>query len=159
MNNLLLTKVINERQLAGNFKIDTELLEYYCTKYGNYSGLTNREKDFAKKMAALTFLKYKNNYLPASSIPEGFVYVISNPAWPTSCKIGKAICPKDRLKQFQTGSPLRDFKIEHYIFSENALETESWLHNVFKKHRLEGEWFNIHPIKVVESLRAYSSNG
>ena len=46
---------------------------------------------------------------------EGYVYVITNKAWPEWVKIGRAIDANDRLRSYQTNSPLRDYWI---VYSE-----------------------------------------
>jgi hypothetical protein len=48
------------------------------------------------------------------------LYVISNPAWPGWYKIGKAKDCKDRLNQYNTASPYRDYIIDYQISVENA---------------------------------------
>lgn len=44
---------------------------------------------------------------------KGFIYVISNPAWPNTYKIGKTYDISKRLNSYQTYSPNRDYKIEY----------------------------------------------
>jgi hypothetical protein len=39
-----------------------------------------------------------------------YVIVIS-PAYPGWCKVGMAVDAEDRLKQYQTSSPYRDYKL------------------------------------------------
>jgi len=43
-------------------------------------------------------------------VKEGYVYVITNPAWPDWVKIGMAIDAEDRLNGYQTSSPMRDYE-------------------------------------------------
>jgi hypothetical protein len=76
---------------------------------------------------------------------EGYVYAIVNPAWPNWAKIGKAVNAEDRLNNYQTGSPYRDYKILASLKSENRHDDEKAMHKLFDKYSLQrkGEWFNI----------------
>lgn len=56
-----------------------------------------------------------------------------------SIKIGKANSPPDRLRELQTGSPDR-LKIIGMMQGDEA--TEYALHDLFARHRLDGEWFS-----------------
>ncbi|MGL4519205.1 MAG: GIY-YIG nuclease family protein [Phocaeicola sp.] len=44
------------------------------------------------------------------------MYAISNPAWPGFIKIGKSVDVFDRLNNYQTSSPLRDYTLIGYAF-------------------------------------------
>ena len=55
---------------------------------------------------------------------KGYVYAITNPAWPGWVKVGMAVDSNDRLNSYQTSSPFRDF------FRERCSEHS-------------GEWFKI----------------
>jgi len=49
------------------------------------------------------------------------VYVLVNPAFPGWCKIGMAVDAEDRLKQYQTSSPYRDYElIKHMMLLTDA---------------------------------------
>jgi hypothetical protein len=82
-------------------------------------------------------IKYKQNDHSAKNIKEGFVYAITNPAWPEYVKIGCAIDVFDRLSSYQTSSPKRDYKLEAFVFVEDRLQFESYIHN---KYECDGEW-------------------
>ena len=81
----------------------------------------------------------------ADVVHEGFVYIISNPAWPNHVKIGCAMNPERRLEGFNTGAPLRDYKIEHTVFSSNRLKAEAYCHSKLDRWRAQGEWFRVSP--------------
>ena len=51
---------------------------------------------------------------------EGYVYVITNKAWPEWVKIGRAIDANDRLRSYQTNSPLRDYWIVYSQYFEEG---------------------------------------
>jgi len=79
------------------------------------------------------------------SIKEGYVYVITNPAWPEWVKIGMAIDADDRCNGYQTSSPFRDYKLEHTVMSNNRRKAEAEAHKAAAKIAVEqrGEWFKI----------------
>lgn len=89
-----------------------------------------------------------------SNIDYGYVYIITNKAWPGWVKIGMAVDAEDRLKGYQTSSPFRDFELVHKIYSEDRRKTEQAAHKMakLKAERTESEWFLIDVEKAVEIL-------
>tara|TARA_R110000803_G_scaffold37410_3_gene80626 strand:+ start:2756 stop:3127 length:372 start_codon:yes stop_codon:yes gene_type:complete len=93
-------------------------------------------------------------------IQAGSVYVITNKAWPEWVKIGRAIDAEDRLRSYQTGSPLRDYWI---VYSRrfddvNAAERKAHLgaarmtaHPWNKPDN--GEWFKLTEEQAKKVLR------
>lgn len=81
-------------------------------------------------------------------IKEGQVYIIVNPAFPSWCKIGMAVDAEDRLKQFQTSSPYRDYKLIATYDTSDRRKAEKFAHDLLaKSHERRGEWFCIqHPV-------------
>jgi len=79
------------------------------------------------------------------SIKEGYVYAITNPAWPEWVKIGMAIDADDRCNGYQTSSPFRDYKIEHVVVTNNRRAAEAEAHKAATKMAKEvrGEWFKL----------------
>lgn len=86
-------------------------------------------------------LMHKHNNYSATGIKEGYVYLITNPAWPNYVKIGSAIDVNDRLSSYQTSSPLRDFKLEFYFLSPDRLKDEKALHELCLERN--SEWCKI----------------
>lgn len=83
-----------------------------------------------------------------ANTPEGFIYVITNPAWPGFSKVGRALDPEDRLRSYQTGDPHRAYVLEGYFYAPDRKATEKKVHNALEKFRLEtSEWFRV-PAKV-----------
>jgi hypothetical protein len=76
---------------------------------------------------------------------EGYVYIVSNPAWDGWFKVGKAVDADDRCKSYNTSSPLRDFKVEYKIYVEDRNKSEKVAHTKALKQAEEytGEWFRI----------------
>ena len=79
------------------------------------------------------------------SIKEGYVYAITNPAWPEWVKIGMAIDADDRCNGYQTSSPFRDYSLEYVVVSNNRREAEAQAHKAAGKIAEEqrGEWFKL----------------
>tara|TARA_R110001632_G_scaffold199797_1_gene322336 strand:+ start:175 stop:558 length:384 start_codon:yes stop_codon:yes gene_type:complete len=93
-----------------------------------------------------------------SKVLDGYVYVITNPAWEGWVKIGMAIDAEDRCNAYQTSSPFRDYTIEAYIAVKDRRKSEAEAHKKAKKiaRQTIGEWFNI-PIEeakhIIEELQ------
>jgi len=81
---------------------------------------------------------------------EGFVYVIMNPAWPGMVKIGSALDPESRLRNYQTGDPHRAYELRGYAYYPDRLLAESRVLEALKDRNVSGEWFRI---GVAEALR------
>ena len=79
------------------------------------------------------------------SIKEGYVYAITNPAWPEWVKIGMAIDADDRCNGYQTSSPFRDYKVEHVVVTNNRRAAEAEAHKAATKiaKEVRGEWFKL----------------
>jgi hypothetical protein len=82
-----------------------------------------------------------SNYKTAK---EGQVYILYSPAYPSWVKIGMAIDAEDRLKQFQTGSPYRDYILIKSYDTKDRRRAESEIHELLRKtHGNKNEWFVI----------------
>lgn len=79
------------------------------------------------------------------SIKEGYVYVITNPAWPEWVKIGMAVDADDRCNGYQTSSPFRDYVLEHMIVTKDRRKAEAQAHFAAGKlaSSKNGEWFKL----------------
>jgi len=80
-----------------------------------------------------------------SNIKEGYVYVITNKAWPDWVKIGMAIDSEERLNGYQTSSPHRDFVLEHSVASNDRRKSEKEAHTRALPLATDskGEWFKL----------------
>ena len=77
-----------------------------------------------------------------TNVKEGYVYAISNRAWPHHVKIGSAIDPESRLATFQTADPYRGYELRAVVYSKDRKALESAVHSGWAKRRLSGtEWF------------------
>ena len=95
-------------------------------------------------------------------VKEGHVYAISNPAWPEWIKIGMAIDAEDRCNDYQTSSPMRDYKLIHSISTQNRGRLERIAHKAAAKcGERQNEWFKItgeQAIVILESIKE-NTNG
>lgn len=83
---------------------------------------------------------------------EGFVYVISHPNFPSYVKIGRACDPIARLANYQTGCPMRAYKLEGATFFTNCHHTERKAHDVLDSCRMNGEWFCITAEEALKTI-------
>lgn len=82
---------------------------------------------------------------------EGYVYVISNPAWKGWYKVGMAVDAWDRCATFQTSSPFRDYKVEYCKHFKDRRSAEKEAHGLLLALHVprKGEWFQ----STVEQLK------
>tara|TARA_A100000171_G_scaffold52782_1_gene73035 strand:+ start:6121 stop:6669 length:549 start_codon:yes stop_codon:yes gene_type:complete len=87
--------------------------------------------------------------------PDGYVYILTNPAWSDWIKVGRAVNPKDRCRQFQTSSPYRDYKMYFKRKFKLNKEAEETAHELLKKESLDfnKEWFKINKEKAKEIIK------
>jgi len=103
-----------------------------------------------KRFNDAAFSSFEN--LPSTK--EGYVYVISNPAWPEWVKVGMAIDANDRCSSYQTSSPLRDYVLHCAVSSEDRRKDESMAHkllDVISSDR-RGEWFKVSVEKATDCI-------
>ena len=88
----------------------------------------------------MNLLKYKlaNGHKPK----EGLVYLIKNPAWPNTYKIGITSNLLKRLASYQTYDPNRAYKVETYEFVTDKRLVEKSALNKFKCDLTKGEWIS-----------------
>lgn len=93
-------------------------------------------------------------------VKEGYIYVITNLAWPEWVKIGMAVDADDRCNGYQTSSPFRDYSLEHVVVSNNRRVSEAQAHKAAAKIAEEqrGEWFKISIEQAKDVLNKLSVN-
>jgi len=108
---------------------ERRILNRYKKRYGSLN----------KAIARLIYVSTKKKY---DAVTEGQVYIIRNPAFPSWCKVGMAVDAQDRLKQYQTSSPYRDYDLVKAYNTENRREAEAQAHALLENHYARrGEWF------------------
>jgi len=113
-----------------------------------------KQKGMTPKMLARLFqMKHESDY---SKIKEGFVYILTNPAWEGWLKIGMAIDAEDRRNSYQTSSPLRDYILEYKKFFTNRSEAEQEVHKLLinKGKTFNGEWFQVSVKEAKKTIEA-----
>ena len=88
---------------------------------------------------------------------EGQVYAVTNPSFPDWVKIGMAIDAEDRLNNYQTSSPFRDYVLQYRYDVNDRRQAESQAHTELQKlYERKGEWFKCTPeqARVVVSSTA-----
>ena len=91
-------------------------------------------------------VKERRLYLFNNSNDEGYVYMFSSPTFKKWIKIGKTYNVEQRLKQFNWGMPLKNFKIECVKETKNKSVAELLILNkVYKEVGIErkGEWIKV----------------
>ena len=124
----------------------TEGLVSAYTAMGILTSQTNNNSlEFIKKESIAMFDK----------ISHGEVYIITNPAWKGWIKIGMAVESKDRLKAYQTSSPLRDYKLRYSKAFLNRRDAETKAHALCSEHaeQVENEWFKMTIKKAIQLIK------
>lgn len=147
---LIFAQLISDDLLpeTGLFEVNDKLLDEYVYLYSTFSDSgnlkTNSNRQYAKKLAALSFLKLNerraDDRKDYNKLSTGIVYLISNPAFPGYIKVGITKNLKKRLNSYQTYDPLRRFKVEHYFVAKNAKELEKFLLDHPAVANAKGEW-------------------
>ena len=74
-------------------------------------------------------------------VQAGHVYIIYNPAFEGWFKVGCALDANDRLKQYQTSSPFRDYEIAFFESFDDRKAAEKLVHDALKSHPRTLQWF------------------
>lgn len=147
-------KVISSLNLPTDFIITKDIVHQYMYQYnvllGKKGSMTRSNILFAERMAAINLIKYKRRR--GIPVQEGFIYIISNPAWPSLYKVGMTLDVQERLASYQTYSPYRDFKVEHFRFTSNRRKAEKELHKCLKDYNVRGEWYEIPLLTAFKQL-------
>lgn len=69
-------------------------------------------------------------------------------------KVGRACNPQARLRSYQTGCPLREYRLWYADYFEDCYTAEQAIHARLNDHQLEGEWFDIAPDEALEAIEA-----
>lgn len=147
---LLMISVLENAQVIPKDAV-FDITEYQLNKYielyhntfnkcqGGIKSTTNAR--YARKLAGLTLLKInKHRGASISDLKAGIVYLISNPAFIEHFKVGMTLDVQDRLSQYQTYDPYRQFKIEKYEFVLNRRHIEEILLAHPDMFNETGEW-------------------
>tara|TARA_Y100000361_G_C11087484_1_gene304593 strand:+ start:73 stop:612 length:540 start_codon:yes stop_codon:yes gene_type:complete len=111
---------------------------YVCGSCKNQESKSYTLKKTAKEISKEYVARF-------NEVKDGYVYIITNPAWEGWIKIGMAVHPEDRCNNYQTSSPFRDFKVCYTRYFKNRLHAERIAHSLVANRAEESihEWFKI----------------
>ena len=120
---------------------------YICRKCDSIKGRRNRLKRLALDIGLSSLRRY-------SKTKEGYVYILSNPAWPGWIKVGMAVDAQDRCNSYQTSSPFRDYTLHYSILCTDRRKDEQIAHKHLEGMSSErrGEWFKVPVDQAQESI-------
>ena len=111
--------------------------QYTCKPCDSIKNKKNRLKRLAETIGATVLRSYNQE-------KAGEVYVITNSAWPEWVKIGMAINAENRLDNYQTSSPLRNYVLAYSAYSKDRRKAEAAAHQAAEKiAERRGEWFKM----------------
>jgi len=102
--------------------------------------------------------EYEVSDRKVSQRKEGYVYVITNPAWPEWVKVGRSVLTERRFNSYQTSSPFRDFELAGDVYFEDAIQAEREVHNSLTASGVgsNGEWFKTTAANALSLIEAVS---
>lgn len=81
---------------------------------------------------------------------DRFVYIISHPKFLGWVKLGRAVDPLDRIKQYQTGCPFREYKLEFFM----KVKDQRFYEKYFEEHfEHKNEWFKMEVDSAISILQ------
>lgn len=99
--------------------------------------LENRLRDIRKRKEAQQ-IDRKN-----SAIEDGFLYLVTSPAYPGWTKVGQTSDYEARLQTYQTASPFADFQMIAKKYVSNRINAErKFLQLASSVFSVRGEWIN-----------------
>ena len=94
---------------------------------------------------------------------SGYLYIVTNAAFPGWVKVGTTWNLEDRLHVYQTGDPFRGYHLEYSLHHPSFRDAEKKIKEVMKHFALEirGEWFrvdiNVAKTRLDEQLSDYEN--
>lgn len=107
------------------------------------------QSDFIKKN--ILGLMYEESS-SARTIKQGYVYAVHNPLWGEYVKIGCTIDVYDRLNVYQSYSPLRDYELIGYVYTDDKFKLEKEIHSKFDR---DGEWVKTSKTTIKRFLKGH----
>ena len=87
-----------------------------------------------------------------NSAEKKYVYIISQPNYPSEYKVGIAGNAQNRLNAYQTSDPNRSYKLEYSLYTEHYRDIEHYIHNKFEnKH----EWVRAEMKDIITEIESY----
>jgi len=128
--------------------IASKIVPKQITEFDQELDEIRKERD-----AILATLKNKQ-----CGIKKGYLYLLTNPAWPGYFKVGKSLDYEERVDSYQTGAPFRDYK-RHYkskVF-DNRTKAENLLKSILQPAAVfqdkKNEWYKLEIDKGIEIFK------
>ena len=101
----------------------------------------------------MTITRRANAQAVARKKSAGYVYIVTNKAWPDWCKVGVSINPEQRIKGYNTGSPLRDYEMPYTIKVEDQFDVERKTIDILsKRFEVNSEWIKTSPEQAISAI-------
>lgn len=121
-----------------------EKKHYKCKTCYDIRRVENRVKRGERSPSLLAKLFGWKTQEVYNQVKEGSVYIMENPAWKGWVKVGMAVDPTDRLKNYQTSSPFRDYTLLYTYDVDDRRAAESAAHvRLAKECDNINEWFRL----------------
>jgi hypothetical protein len=121
-----------------------EKKHYKCKTCYDIRRVENRVKRGERTPSLLAKLFGWKTQEVYNQVKEGSVYIMENPAWKGWVKVGMAVDPTDRLKNYQTSSPFRDYQLLYTYEVDDRRAAESAAHvRLAKECDNINEWFRL----------------
>jgi hypothetical protein len=121
-----------------------EKKHYKCKTCYDIRRVENRVKRGERTPSLLAKLFGWKTQEVYNQVKEGSVYIMENPAWKGWVKVGMAVDPTDRLKNYQTSSPFRDYTLLYTYDVDDRRAAESAAHvRLAKECDNINEWFRL----------------
>lgn len=125
-----------------------------CGGARNFYALPSERRLLLRKHAR-ELLDIGRDFVTASlredEVRDGFVYIVTHPSFPGYVKVGCAIDPHSRLRDYQTYCPRRAYRLVRAVYTTDRREAEAYIHAMLGDVRASGEWFRA-PVSLVEEL-------
>jgi len=129
-----------------------EKKHYKCKTCYDIRRVENRVKRGERSPSLLAKLFGWKTQEVYNQVKEGSVYIMENPAWKGWVKVGMAVDPTDRLKNYQTSSPFRDYTLLYAYTVDDRRAAESAAHvRLAKECDNINEWFRL-PAAIANEL-------
>ena len=129
-----------------------EKKHYKCKTCYDIRRVENRVKRGERSPSLLAKLFGWKTQEVYNQVKEGSVYIMENPAWKGWVKVGMAVDPTDRLKNYQTSSPFRDYQLLYTYEVDDRRAAESAAHvRLAKECDNINEWFRL-PAAIANEL-------
>lgn len=98
-----------------------------------------------------------------SLVKSGYLYIVSNMAFPGFLKVGVTEDIKSRLRTYQTSDPKRAYKMEFFIFHPDAYTAEKKIKKAMKMFAKsqKNEWFecdlSVARVRLEEQVEDYNN--